>query len=88
MGGGSGVDLHAHLVDGDVMVVPAEADQVFGIMIPAVGPLFDVVGLDPVAAVAPFDRTLSLVPPEYVAADYRGGWLLPCRCRRRDGAGR
>ena len=62
MDGGGGVDPVAVSVDGDVVVVPAEGYQVVGIMVAAVGPLLDVVGLEPVAAVASFDRTLVLVP--------------------------
>jgi hypothetical protein len=33
--GGVGVDGHPELVDGDVMVVPAEGDEIGGIMVAA-----------------------------------------------------
>jgi len=52
------------LVDGYVVVVPAEADEVVGVVAAVVGLVLDVVGLEPVAAVAAVDRALTLVPPE------------------------
>ncbi len=50
-----GVEGHAHLVDGDVVVVPAEGDEVVGIMGAVIAAFDDVVGLDSVAAAASFD---------------------------------
>ena len=50
-----GVDPVAVSVDGDVVVVPAEGGQVVGMMVAAVLPFFDVVGLEAVGAVAAFD---------------------------------
>ncbi len=50
-----GVEGHAHLVDGDVVVVPAEGDEIVGIVSPVVVALLDVVGLESVAAGAAFD---------------------------------
>ena len=41
-------------------------------MVTAPGTLLDVVGLEPVAAVASFDRTLVLVPELHEAADGAG----------------
>jgi hypothetical protein len=70
--GGLGVDLVAEAVDGDVVVVPAEGDEVVGVVVAAVGTLADVVGLEPVAAVASLDGALVLVPPGHVAADVAG----------------
>jgi len=46
------------------MVIPAEADQVLWVVTSAVCAVLDVVGLEPVAAAASFDRALTLVPPE------------------------
>ena len=67
-----GVDPVAESVDGDVMMKPAEGDQVVGVVVAAVGSLADVVGLESVAAVASFDGTSVLVPPLEVAADVAG----------------
>ena len=75
--GGLGVDLVAEAVDGDVVVVPAEGDQVVGVVVAAVGSLADVVGLEPVAAVASFDGTSVLVSPGDVAADVAGDGFSP-----------
>jgi len=70
--GAGGVDPVAESVDGDVVVVPAEGDQVVGVVVAAVGSWADVVGLEPVAAVASLDRTLVLVPPGHEPADVAG----------------
>ena len=67
MGGTVGVDGEPGLVDGDMMVVPAEAGQVVGMVVTAVGPLPDVVGLEPVTAGAALDRTLPLIPEQHPA---------------------
>ena len=69
VGGTVGVDPESQLVDGDVMVIPAEGYQVCGVVAPAPGSLLEVVGLEPVTASTPFDRTLPLVPPQDVAPD-------------------
>jgi len=42
--GGLGVDPVAEAVDGDVVVVPAEGDEVVGMVVAAVGTLADVAG--------------------------------------------
>jgi hypothetical protein len=70
--GAGGVDPVAEAVDGDVVVVPAQGGEVVGIVVAAVGTLADVVGLEPVAAVASLDGALVLVPPGHVAADVAG----------------
>ena len=67
-----GIDPVAESVDGDVVMKPAQGGQVVGIMVAAVGSLADVVGLEPVAAVASLDRALVLVPPGDVSADRPG----------------
>ena len=72
VGGTVGVDPESHLVDGDVMVIPAEGDEVVRFVVAAPGPLVDVVGLEPVAASASFDGTLPLVPPQDIAPDDGG----------------
>ena len=72
MGGTVRVDPESELVDGDVVVVPAEGDEVVGVVAAAVGSLGEVVGLEPVAAGAAFDRALPLVPPQDVAPG--AGW--------------
>ena len=50
-----GVDLVAVAVDGDVVVVPAQRDQVVGVVGAAVLSFSYVVGLEAVGAVASFD---------------------------------
>ena len=45
----SRVDGHAEHVDGDVMVVPTESDQIRGIVIPTVMTFSDVVDLEAVS---------------------------------------
>ena len=88
MDGGLGVDLVAEAVDGDVVVVPAEGDEVVGVVVAAVGTLADVVGLEPVAAVASFDGASVLVPPGDVAADVAGDGFSPIRiCHRVEAVG-
>ena len=72
VGGGLGVDPVAVAVDGDVVVVPAQRDEVVGVVVAAVLSFSDVVGLEAVGAVAPFDRALVLVAPLHVAADVAG----------------
>lgn len=42
------VDDHSHHVDGDMMVVPAEGDQIVGIVVATVGALSYVMWLQPV----------------------------------------
>jgi hypothetical protein len=70
------VEDHAHLVDGDVMVVPAEGDQIVRIMISALGSWFDVVGLEPVAA-RTVDLALSLIPVKDIGSDGGGDGFSP-----------
>jgi len=85
--GGLGVDLVAEAVDGDVVVVPAEGDEVVGVVVAAVGTLADVVGLEPVAAVA-IDGALVLVSPGDVAVDVAGDGFSPIRiCHRVEAVG-
>ena len=55
MDGAGGVDAVAVSVDGDVVVVPAEGDEVVGMVVAAVLSFFDVVGLEAVGAVASLD---------------------------------
>ena len=66
------VDAVAESVDGDVVVVPAEGDQVVGVVVAAVLSFSDVVGLEAVGAVASLDRALVLVSPLHIAADVAG----------------
>ena len=81
VGGGVGVDGEAELVDGDVMVIPAKTYQVVGMVAVAVGPLADVLGLEPVTAGTSLNRTLPLVPPQDEASHRRGDRLsLPGSC--------
>ncbi|HKY49543.1 MAG TPA: hypothetical protein VJQ79_16350, partial [Acidimicrobiia bacterium] len=80
---GGGVDGVAVSVDGYVVVVPAEGDEVVGVVVAAVLSFFDVVGLEPVAAVASFDRTLVLVSEGDVAADGAGDGF--CHIRAGEG---
>jgi hypothetical protein len=49
---GVGVGLEALLVDDDVVVVPAEGDEIVWVCWSALAPGCDVVGLEPVAGVA------------------------------------
>ena len=72
MGGGLGVDPESEVVDGDVVVVPTERDEVVGVVVAAVGSLPDVVGLEAVLAVTAFDRAVSLVSPGDETPDRRG----------------
>ena len=72
VGGTVGVDPESHLVDGDMMVIPAEGYQVVGVVVTAIGTLVDVVGLEPVAARTSFDGTLPLVPPQHMAPNDGG----------------
>jgi hypothetical protein len=53
------VELEALFVDDDLMVEPAECDQVFGIGFSALGPGGFVVDFDPIGGVASIDRTVS-----------------------------
>jgi hypothetical protein len=53
--GAGGVDPVAEAVDGDVVVVPAQRDEVVRIVVAAVLSFSDVVGLEAVAAVASLD---------------------------------
>jgi hypothetical protein len=85
--GGLGVDPVGEAVDGDVVVVPAEGDEVVGVVVAAVGTLADVVGLEPVAAVA-IDGALVLVSPGDVAVDVAGDGFSPIRiCHRVEAVG-
>jgi hypothetical protein len=52
------VELEALFVDDDLMVEPAERNQVFGIGFSALGPGGFVVDFDPVGGVASIDRTV------------------------------
>ena len=58
------------LVDGDVVVEPAECGEVVGVVVAVVGSVFDVVGLEPVAAGAAGDGA-AFVPPCNEAAHRR-----------------
>jgi hypothetical protein len=49
VGGGVGVDSESEHVDGDVVVVPAEGDQILRIVVTAVVTFCDVVDLEPVS---------------------------------------
>ena len=40
-----GIDLHPHPVDGDMVVIPTEGDEVVGVMTPTAGARMDVVDL-------------------------------------------
>jgi hypothetical protein len=55
------VERHTHLMDGDMMVVPAQTHQIARIVIAAPGSPPDVVGLDPIATLAAVDLTSPLV---------------------------
>ncbi len=79
MDGGLGVDGVAVSVDGYVVVVPAEGDELSGWWSPPWAPWVDVVGLEPVAAVASFDRTLVLIPELDEPADRAGDRLSHVR---------
>ena len=72
VGGTVGVDPESQVVDGDVVVIPAEGDEVVGVVAATVGSLLDVVGLEPVTACTSFDRTLPLIPIQDVASDTGG----------------
>jgi hypothetical protein len=61
------VDGEPGLVDGYVMVKPAQHGEVRWIMIPVVSTMFDVVDLEPVAAVATFDDAAFVTPGDKVA---------------------
>jgi hypothetical protein len=45
MDGGSGIDLHPHPMDGDMVVIPTESDEVVGMMTPSPGAGMDVMDL-------------------------------------------
>ena len=72
VGGTVGVDPVSHLVDGDVVVIAAEGDEVVGVVAATVGALVEVVGLEPVTACTPFDGTLPLIPIPDEASDTGG----------------
>ena len=55
------VERHAHLMDGDVMVIPAQTHQIARIVITAPGARPGVMGLDPVATLAAIDLTSPMV---------------------------
>jgi hypothetical protein len=57
------IDLEASFVDGDVVVGPAECDQVVRVGHSYRHPRVDVVDFNPVGAVAPVDSTVSSGPP-------------------------
>ena len=83
MGGAVGVDGEPELVDGNVMMKPADGYKVVGMVVAAVASLSNVVGLEPVAAGAAFDRTLPLVPPQDEASHRRGDRLPQIRISQR-----
>jgi hypothetical protein len=56
-------------MDGYVVVVPTQRDEVVGIVVAAIMLFSDVMQLQPVTAWTPFYRTLSLVPLEYEVTD-------------------
>jgi hypothetical protein len=62
------VDLEALFVDGDVVVEPAENDQVVGVGPSFWEPVADVVDFDPVGGVAPVDFAVSSGPCQFRAA--------------------
>ena len=72
VGGTVRVDPVSDVVDGDVVVIPAEGDEVVGVVAATVGALVDVVGLEPVTACTPFDGTLPLIPIQHQASDTGG----------------
>jgi hypothetical protein len=53
------VDLEALFVDGDVVVEPAECDQILWVGFSSLGPWGAVVDFDPVGGVAPVDLAVS-----------------------------
>ena len=67
----AGVEEHSHHVDGDVVVIPAEAYQIVRVVVPTGRALSDVVGLEPVAAAAPVDLAASLVAVQHPGANRR-----------------
>ena len=62
------VDLEALFVDGDVVVEPAENDQVVGVGSTFGEPVAYVVDFDPVCRVAPVDFAVSSGPGQFSAA--------------------
>jgi hypothetical protein len=42
---GVGIDLHPHPMDGDMVVIPTEGDEVVGVMTPSLGAGVNVVDL-------------------------------------------
>jgi hypothetical protein len=42
---GVGIDLHPHPMDGDMVVIPTESDEVVGVMTPTPGAGMNVVDL-------------------------------------------
>jgi hypothetical protein len=58
------IGLEPVLVDGDVMVVPAEGDQVLGVGPPTLAPGNDVVDLEPIPTATPVDYTPIAVTVE------------------------
>ena len=65
------VDSHPHLVDGNVVVVPAQGYEVVRVVIAAMGSRPDVMRLDPVPALAAVDLAAALVAMEDEAANRR-----------------
>jgi hypothetical protein len=65
------VELEALFVDDDLMVEPAERNQVFGIGFSALGPGGFVVDFDPVTAVTPVSPTEPMVSRQEMS------WFLP-----------
>lgn len=66
------VNLEAFPVDGDVMVVPAEADQVGGVGSPSVGPGGGVVDFEPVSGGTSFHGASS-VPRQHMTTELPAG---------------
>ncbi|HKZ19065.1 MAG TPA: hypothetical protein VJQ57_03040, partial [Acidimicrobiia bacterium] len=69
MYGGLGIDLHPHPVDGDMVVIPTEGDEVVGVMAPTPGARMDVVDLQAVTAPTATDPTHTHVPCHHQGPD-------------------
>jgi hypothetical protein len=63
------VETHPHHVNGDVMVIPAEGDQIVRVVVAAAGSLPDVMGLETVSASTSVDLASSLVAVQDRAAN-------------------
>jgi hypothetical protein len=63
------IETHPHHVNGNVMVVPAQGDQIVRVVVAPTGSLPDVMGLETVSASASVDLASSLVAVQDKAAD-------------------